>query len=186
MELLNSENTRSLPTVARALGKLGDARVIEPMVRLLERPEKEIQVEAINALARLADDKRADSVRSYIQAAGANATDETIQQRRDARAGGDRQPLFEHGSRGCCSGRRSRSRRPKMAEPARTLLIEKGDVDQVIKKAEETAATRRQDGHRHAQERRHHRRPLQVHREDRQGRVRHGACWSRTRSSTSG
>ena len=49
-----------MPTVARALGKLGDAQLIEAIMPLLERPEKEIKVEAIHALARLADDKRAD------------------------------------------------------------------------------------------------------------------------------
>ncbi|HKU16955.1 MAG TPA: HEAT repeat domain-containing protein, partial [Steroidobacteraceae bacterium] len=138
MDLLNSDNTRSLPTVARALGKLGDARVIEPMVRLLERPEKEIKVEAINALARLADDKRADSVRHYIQAAGANSTDETIQHAA-ARA---LEEIDNRYSSTAVAAQASSSqvKAAKMAEPARTLLIEKGDVDAVIKKAEETAS----------------------------------------------
>lgn len=138
MELLNSENTRSLPTVARALGKLGDVRVIEPMVRLLERPEKEIKVEAINALARLADDKRADSVRSYIQAAGANATDETIQQ---AAIRALEEIDNRYSSTAVAAAAVAQVKAAKMAEPARTLLIEKGDVDQVLKKAEETAAS---------------------------------------------
>ena len=104
------------------------------MVRLLERPEKEIKVEAINALARLADDKRADSVRSYIQSAGADATDETIQH-------AAMRALEEIDSRYSSTASPRRRKAAKMAEPARTLLIEKGDVDQVIKKAEETAAT---------------------------------------------
>jgi eukaryotic-like serine/threonine-protein kinase len=135
MELLNSDNTRSLPTVARALGKLGDTRVIEPMVRLLERPEKEIKVEVINALARLADDKRADSVRGYIHAAGSTATDETIQHAA-IRA------LEEIDSRYSSTAVAAQAKAAKMAEPARTLLIDKVDVGQVIKKAEEsTAAT---------------------------------------------
>src|SRR5918995_1042850 len=141
LELLNSNNTRSLPTIARALGKLGDARVIEPMVRLLERPEKEIKVEAINALARLADDKRADSVRSYIQNAGANATDETIQHAA-ARALQEIDARYSSTAVAAAAAATAANlKAAKMAEPARTLLIEKGDVDQVIKKAEETAAT---------------------------------------------
>jgi serine/threonine-protein kinase len=141
MELLNSDNTRSLPTIARALGKLGDVKVIEPLVRLLERPEKEIKVEAINALARLADDKRADSVRSYIQAAGSSANDETIQQ-------AAMRALEEIDNRysstavaAAAAATAANLRAAKLTEPARTLLIDKGDVDQVIKKAEETAAT---------------------------------------------
>ncbi len=139
MELLNASNTRSLPTIARALGKLGDARVIEPIVRLLERPEKEIKVEAINALARLADDKRADTVRGYIQAAGAAASDETIQHAA-IRA------IEEIDARYSSTAVAAQVKAAKMAEPARTLLIDRGDVDAVIKKAEEaSAATQKLD-----------------------------------------
>ena len=139
MELLNANNTRSLPTIARALGKLGDARTIEPLVQLLDRPEKEIKVEVINALARLADDKRADTVRSYIQNAGAAATDETIQHAA-IRA------IEEIDARYSSTAVAAQMKAAKMAEPARTLLIDKGDVDAVIKKAEEaSAATQKLD-----------------------------------------
>jgi len=137
MDLLNAENTRSLPTVARALGKLGDTRAIEPMVRLLDRPEKEIKIEAINALARLADDKRADSVRQYIQAAGASATDDTI-------AHAAIRAIEDIDSRYSSTAVAAQAKAAKMAEPARTLLIDKGDVESVIKKAEE-ASTQKLD-----------------------------------------
>jgi eukaryotic-like serine/threonine-protein kinase len=109
-------------------------------VRLLERPEKEIKVEAINALARLADDKRADSVRSYIQNAGAHATDETIQHAA-MRALEEIDSRYSSTAVAAAAATAANLKAAKMAEPARTLLIEKGDVDQVIKKAEETAAT---------------------------------------------
>jgi serine/threonine-protein kinase len=133
LELLNADNTRSLPTIARALGKIGDPRVIEPLVKLLDRPEKEIKVEAIGALARLADDKRADTVRSYIQSAGSATQDDTIQHAA-VRA------IEDIDSRFSSTAVAAQVKAAKMAEPARTLLIEKGDVDQVIKKAEEQAA----------------------------------------------
>jgi serine/threonine-protein kinase len=133
MDLLNSNNTRSLPTVARALGKIGDTRVIESLVKLLDRPEKEIKVEAIGALARLADDKRADAVRAYIQSAGSTTQDDTIQHAA-VRAIEDIDGRFSS------TAVAAQVKAAKMAEPARTLLIEKGDVDQVIKKAEEQAA----------------------------------------------
>jgi eukaryotic-like serine/threonine-protein kinase len=133
LELLGSDNTRSLPTVARALGKIGDTRVIEPLVKLLDRPEKEIKVEAIGALARLADDKRADTVRNYIQSAGSSSQDDTIQHAA-VRA------IEDIDSRFSSTAVAAQAKAAKMAEPARTLLIERGDVDQVIKKAEEQAA----------------------------------------------
>ncbi|MFC4314883.1 HEAT repeat domain-containing protein [Steroidobacter flavus] len=146
MDLLKTDNTRSLPTVARALGKLGDTRVIESLVHLLDRPEKEIKVEAINALARLADDKRADAVRSYIQAAGSNAADPTIEHAAiraiediDLRYSSTAVAAAIKAGRTGAEPARPPGR-TMGAEPARTLLIERGDVDQVIKKAEESAA----------------------------------------------
>lgn len=133
MELLNTSNARSLPTIVRALGKLGDSRVIEPLIKLLDRPEKEIKVEAINALARLTDDKRSDTVRNYIHAAGAASTDETIQHAA-VRA------LEDIDARYSSTAVAAQVMAARMAEPARTLLIDRGDVDAVIKKAEEAAA----------------------------------------------
>jgi eukaryotic-like serine/threonine-protein kinase len=133
LELLGSSNARSLPTIARALGKLGDTRVIEQLVGLLERPEKEIKVEAINALARLADDKRADSVRGYIQATGSATSDDTIQHAA-VRA------IEEIDSRYSSTAVAAQVKAAKMAEPARTLLIDRGDVDAVLKRAEETSS----------------------------------------------
>jgi serine/threonine-protein kinase len=134
LELLAAENTRSLPTIARALGKLGDTKVIESMLKLLERPEKEIKIEAINALARLADDKRADTVRGYIKNVGAASTDDTIQHA-VIRA------IEDIDSRYSSTAVAAQAKAAKMAEPARTLLIEKEDVEAVIHAAEEAAAT---------------------------------------------
>jgi HEAT repeat protein/tRNA A-37 threonylcarbamoyl transferase component Bud32 len=145
IELLKTDNTRSLPTVARALGKLGDTRVIESLVGLLDRPEKEIKVEVINALARLADDKRADAVRSHIQAAGSNTNDPTIEHAA-IRAIEDIDLRYSSTAVAAAmkSGRThiepARSSKTMAGEQARTLLIDRGDVDQVIKKAEEAAA----------------------------------------------
>jgi HEAT repeat protein/tRNA A-37 threonylcarbamoyl transferase component Bud32 len=133
LDLLNTANTRSLPTVARALGKIGDTRVIESLVKLLDRPEKEIKVEVIGALARLADDKRADTVRAHIQSVGANAPDETIQH-------AALRAIEDIDSRYSSTAVAAQVKAARMAEPARTLLIEKGDVDQVIKRAEEQIA----------------------------------------------
>jgi eukaryotic-like serine/threonine-protein kinase len=133
VDLLGTDNTRSMPAVVRALGKIGEAKAIEPLLKTLERPEKEIKIEVIAALARLADDKRADSVRAYIQSVGSQASDETIVQAAS-------RAIEELDSRYSSTAIAAQAKAAKMAEPARTLLIEKGDVDAVIKKAEENAA----------------------------------------------
>ncbi|HEY6643468.1 HEAT repeat domain-containing protein [Povalibacter sp.] len=140
LEVMGSDNARALPAVIRALGKIGDARVVDQMVQLLDRPEKEIKVEAINALARLADDKRADTVRSRIHSISTTATDQTLI---TAAIHAVDELDNRYTSSALAAQAHTRITRPAdradTPAAARTLLIEKGDVDAVIKKAEESA-----------------------------------------------
>jgi HEAT repeat protein/tRNA A-37 threonylcarbamoyl transferase component Bud32 len=132
LEMLSLENTRSLPSVARALGKLGDNRAIDPLVKLLERPEKEIKVEVIGALARLTDDKRADLIRDYIQAQAVTSADPTVNQA-IAKA------VEDIDSRYSSTAIAAQAKAVKMAEPAKTLLMEKADIAAIVHKAEEAS-----------------------------------------------
>ena len=78
MEMLNAPgNIKATPIVVRALGKLGDSKLVDTLLPLVPRPEREIRIEAIQALSRLADDSRADQVRSELQAQVASP-DQTI------------------------------------------------------------------------------------------------------------
>ena len=63
--------------VVRALGKLGDSRLVDAFLPLVSRPEREVRIEAIQALARVADQTRADQVRSELQAQ-ISSPDQTI------------------------------------------------------------------------------------------------------------
>jgi eukaryotic-like serine/threonine-protein kinase len=65
LEMLQG-NPKSLPSVARALGKIGDSRALEGLVRLLKRGETDVRVEALAAVAKLADDKRCDEIRNVL------------------------------------------------------------------------------------------------------------------------
>ncbi len=130
LELLQSGNARSIPSVTRALGKLGDTRVLEPLIKLLERPEKEIKVEAISALARLADDRRADAIRDYIHTAGAQSTDSTINH-------AVLRAIEDIDSRFSSTAVAAQQKAARMAEPAKTLLMEKEDIAAIVKKADE-------------------------------------------------
>ena len=58
----------------RAIGKVGDQKSIEHLLPMLQRPENEIKVEAIAALAKLADERRADTIRVRLQASRRAAT----------------------------------------------------------------------------------------------------------------
>jgi HEAT repeat protein/tRNA A-37 threonylcarbamoyl transferase component Bud32 len=68
LEMLDSTPPRSLPVVVRALGRLGDYKVIDSVLPMLVREEKEIRLEAISSLAKLADERRLEQIRVQIQA----------------------------------------------------------------------------------------------------------------------
>ena len=79
VEMLESTPPRSLPTVVRALGRLGDYKVIDAVLPMLSRDEKEIRLEAITSLAKLADERRLEHIRVQIQAQTSN-TEQTVAQ----------------------------------------------------------------------------------------------------------
>jgi len=79
IEMLDSTPPRSLPVVVRALGRLGDHKVIDAVLPMLVREEKEIRLEAISSLAKLADERRLEQIRVQIQAQTANA-EQTVAQ----------------------------------------------------------------------------------------------------------
>jgi serine/threonine-protein kinase len=72
-----SRNDRSLPIALHAVGKLGDSRILDKILPYLQRPEKEVRIAAINAVAQLAGEQHADAVRPYIQQSAA-VGDDTI------------------------------------------------------------------------------------------------------------
>jgi serine/threonine-protein kinase len=78
MEMLHTPaNGKAMPIVVRALGKLGDSRLVDTLLPLVARPEREIRIEAIQALSRVADESRAEQVRLELQAQ-VSGPDQTI------------------------------------------------------------------------------------------------------------
>src|SRR5690606_28826698 len=72
-----AKNNRSLPVALAAAGKLGSAKILDRILPFLQRPEKEVRVAAIGAVAQLAGETQAEAVRPYIQQA-AQGADETV------------------------------------------------------------------------------------------------------------
>jgi len=72
-----AKNNRSLPVALAAAGKLGNHKILDQILPYLERPEKEVRVAAIGAVAQLAGETQAERVRPYIQQA-AQGADETV------------------------------------------------------------------------------------------------------------
>lgn len=108
---------RSVPTALRALGKLGDARVLEQVVAQLARPEPGIRVEALAAAAKLTDDRHADTIRQAVRKHAAASPDPTVQQAA-IRALEDLDVRFS------ASVVMANEQARKFAEPAHTLLAE--------------------------------------------------------------
>jgi len=79
LEMLGTTPARSLPVVVRALGRLGDYKVIDSVMPLLAREEKDIRLEAITSLAKLADERRLENIRVQIQAQ-TSAAEQTVAQ----------------------------------------------------------------------------------------------------------
>jgi eukaryotic-like serine/threonine-protein kinase len=131
LEMLAGE-PKSLPTVIRAIGKVGDHKCIEHLLPMLQRPETEIKSEAISALAKLADERRADTIRVRLQAAASNA-DATITQA-VARA------MTELDNRFSTQQIAANQRADKMQEPAKTLLIDNQDIAKIVQEQEVQAA----------------------------------------------
>src|SRR5271156_1374653 len=131
VEMLQGE-PKSLPTVIRAIGKIGDQKSLEYLLPMLQRPENEIKVEAISALAKLADERRADTIRVRLQAVSTN-NDGTISQA-VARA------VQELDNRFSTQQIAANKRAEKMQEPAKTLLIDNAEIAKVVRENEATAA----------------------------------------------
>src|SRR5260370_1847185 len=98
---------------------------------MLARPENEIKVEAIAALTKLADERRADTIRVRLHAI--SNTDATIGQ---AVAGA----MTERDNRFYTQQIAANQRAERMQEPAKTLLVDNQDLAKVVQEQEVQAA----------------------------------------------
>ena len=144
MEMLQAPaNGKAMPIVVRALGKLGDSKLVDTLLPLVGRPEREIRIEAIQALSRVADEARAGQVREELQAQVASP-DQTISRMAalavselDNRIAG----ITPLASGAAPTPTQAGVRPPQLAPPeaARTVLISDQALSQATKQAEAAA-----------------------------------------------
>ena len=132
VEMLRGQ-AHCVPATIRALAKLGDSSVVPQVIAQLVRPEKEIRVEAIQALAKLSDDRTAETVRTKIRTIGEVSTDQTVSVAA-ARALQDLDARFS--TTQAVANRRTEA---IVAAPARTMLIDNADVKQLVEQNEASA-----------------------------------------------
>jgi HEAT repeat protein/tRNA A-37 threonylcarbamoyl transferase component Bud32 len=132
IEMLQGE-PKSLPTVVRAIGKVGDQKSIEHLIPMLQRSENEVKLEAIAAVAKLVDERRADTIRMRLQALSSGG-DGTITQA-VARA------MTEIDNRFSTQQIAANQRAVQMQEPAKTLLVDNQELAAVIRETEAAQTT---------------------------------------------
>ena len=76
-EMLKVGPAKATPIVVRALGKLGDARLVDTLFPLMARPERELRIEAMQALSKIVDERHAEQLRTELQTQ-AVSPDQTI------------------------------------------------------------------------------------------------------------
>lgn len=114
---------KSVPAAIRALGRLGDSKVAPHLVVLLDRTEKDIRIEAVNALAKLVNESMATGLRQKLQPLVDDA-DQTV-----ARIAGDALVQIDH--KFSDTFIEAGAKAEKLAGPDRTLLIEGKNIGEM-------------------------------------------------------
>jgi len=124
LEMMLGKDSKTDTVVIRALGKLGSHKHISKIMPLLQRPEREIQVEAIKALTQLTDDTHADSIRGLLR---------KIQQSPDATIiNVATKALKDLDARYSETVLEENVRAEKIAAHTKTLLLENDELDKLL------------------------------------------------------
>ena len=116
---------RSVPAALRALGRLGSAEVLPKLLPMLDRPEKDIRIEAVNAIGQLANSESADSVKDRLKSLATGA-DETI-----ARVAAQAMTRIESISSTAKGAPEIKAEIP--GEAVKTLLVDNAQVEAMVK-----------------------------------------------------
>ena len=138
LEAMLGADPKTDTVVVRALGKLGNHKHIAQIVPLLQRPEREIQVEAIKALSLLADDSHSETIRGLLRKIQ-QSDDHTIINAAD-------QALKSLDDRYSETVVEENIRAEKIAGNTKTLLVDNVDLEKLLHQAKEASAVAQADG----------------------------------------
>ncbi len=124
LESMLGQDAKTDTVIIRALSKLGDHRHIAKILPMLQRPEREIQVEAIKALSLLADEKHAETIRGVLRKVQQSA-DATIINSAD-------KALKDLDARYSETVVAENVRAQKIGEHTKTLLIENEELEKLL------------------------------------------------------
>jgi serine/threonine-protein kinase len=138
LEAMLGKDPKTDTVVVRAIGKMGNYTHIAKIVPLLQRPEREIQIEAIKALSLLADESHAESIRGVLRQIQ-QSEEHTIINAADTAL----KSLDDRYSRTVVE---ENIRAEKIAENTKTLLVDNSDLEKLLQKAKEASAVAQADG----------------------------------------
>jgi serine/threonine-protein kinase len=121
-------DARSVPAAVRALGRLGDSKILPTLMPLLEHADKGIRLEAVGAVARLADQQNASTIKAKLQPYMAGA-DETL-----AKAAAE--AVVRIDNRFSTAAVEAAQHDARLAAPGRTLLVEPAEVEKLVRATE--------------------------------------------------
>ncbi len=131
LEAMLGKNPKTDPVVIRAIAKIGDPKHITKIVPMLKRPEREVQVEAIKAVAHLADEANAEVVRGVLNKIK-QSEDATIISVADG-------ALKDLDARFSLTVLEENIRAQKIGENTKTLLLDNQDLDKLLAEAKEAS-----------------------------------------------
>ncbi len=132
VEILKT-NPKAAPVAIRALGQIGKAATLDVLMPYLASMHNAIRVEAMVAVARVADTEHADLVRREIAALG-KASDNTLQIAAKRALAELENRLSETGDT------HSRLSVDQQIETSRTMLAEAADVAEIVKQNESVSS----------------------------------------------
>ena len=124
LESMLGQNAKTDTVVIRALSKLGNHKHIAKILPMLQSPERDIQVEAIRALAKLADESHAETIRGVLRKVK-QSDDKTIINSAD-------KALRDLDARYSETVVAENVRAQKIGEHTKTLLLEKEDLEKLL------------------------------------------------------
>jgi serine/threonine-protein kinase len=133
LEMLKA-NPKSIPSVVRALGKIGDATATESVMQQLDHLQSDIRIEALSALVKLADERNLDPVRARI-APFTTLPDQSVAGAA-VRALSDLDTRFGTTTITGLTGGKALAPTPTLADQQRTMLMESADVSAIMKQVE--------------------------------------------------
>ncbi len=116
-------NPKAIPSVMRAIGKLGDGTMIDDVMSLLQRPEPDIIVATVQTLALLTDDNSAEKVLTAIQPLQTVGNDSVAK----AATAAVEKVSGRYSDSQIMVGEKAKA----MAEPAHTMLIDNSDMRKI-------------------------------------------------------